>query len=254
VSTGLVAGKVALVTGGGAGIGRAAAALFAAEGARVAVADRDLDAAAETVARIEADGGTAVAIRADVTEITEVDRMIAQVVTEFGTLDCAYNNAGVEDAMKRLHETAPEEWQHVLGVDLTGTWLCLRAEIRSMLTTGGGSIVNAGSVLASVAMPNVPSYTSAKHGVLGLTRAAALDYARNGIRINAVAGGAIRTDLVQRTIDSGQVTESAYADLHPMARLGEPREVAEAVVWLCSDRASFVTGHSLSVDGGFLIR
>jgi NAD(P)-dependent dehydrogenase (short-subunit alcohol dehydrogenase family) len=252
--TGLVSGKAALVTGAGAGIGRATAVLFAAEGARVAVADIDLAAAEETAAAIRAGGGEALAFGGDITKSGDVQMMVDGAVAAFGQLDCAYNNAGVEDVMKPAHELTEADWDRLIAVDLKGTWLCMRAELAHMVSARGGSIVNSASVLASVAMPNVPAYTAAKHGVLGLTRSAALDYATRGIRVNAVSGGAIRTELVQRTIASGKVSEGDYARLHPMNRLGEPTEVAEAVVWLCSDRASFVTGHSLAIDGGFLAR
>jgi NAD(P)-dependent dehydrogenase (short-subunit alcohol dehydrogenase family) len=245
-------GKVILVTGAGAGIGRAAAVLLASEGAAVAAADRDGDTAEATAETIRRAGGDAVAIVADVADAAAVARMVNVAVASFGGLDGAYNNAGVEDSLHPLHQTTESDWDHVIGVDLKGTWLCMKYEIAYMVDHGGGAIVNAASVLAHVGMPNVPAYTSAKHGVAGLTRSAAIDYAELGVRVNAVSAGAIRTDLVDRTIASGKVSESDYAQLHPMNRLGEPAEVAEAVAWLLSDRSSFVTGHCLAVDGGML--
>jgi NAD(P)-dependent dehydrogenase (short-subunit alcohol dehydrogenase family) len=252
VSGGLVAGKVALVTGAGAGIGRASALLLAAEGAAVAVADINRETAEATVAAIRADGGRAVAFTADVAQADETAALVADVVSAFGALDCAHNNAGVENPLRPVHETSEADWDHVTRVDLKGTWLCMKAEIAHMLGAGGGSIVNTASVLGSVATANSPSYVSAKHGVLGLTRSAALDYAARGIRVNAVSPGAIRTELIDRLVSTGAVAEDDYVRLHPMGRLGSPAEVAEAVLWLCSDRSSFVTGHSLVVDGGYL--
>ncbi|GGO97191.1 SDR family NAD(P)-dependent oxidoreductase [Wenjunlia tyrosinilytica] len=254
MSNGLVAGKVALVTGAGAGIGRASARAFAREGAQVAVCDINPETATATADLITADGGTCAPFTADIADERSVTRLITQVVEHFGRLDCAHNNAGVEDAMKPAHDLLSDEWDRVLGTDLRGTWLCMRQEISQMLRNGGGSIVNTASVLAEVSMPNVPAYTAAKHGTAGLTRSAAIDYATRGIRVNAVSPGAIRTELIDRTIASGQVSEADYNALHPMNRLGQPDEVAEAVVWLSSDRASFVTGHCLAVDGGFLAR
>ncbi|GAF43689.1 SDR family NAD(P)-dependent oxidoreductase [Rhodococcus wratislaviensis] len=250
--TGLVDGRVALVTGGAGGIGRATAIRLAQEGAAVAVADRDLQGARATVGLLEELGGPALAVAVDVTDPKSVEAMVDAVTKEFGALHGAYNNAGVEDALQPAHLITEKQWDHVVNVDLKGTWLCMKHEIAYMLTHGGGSIVNAASVLAHVTMSNVPAYTAAKHGVAGLTRSAALDYAQNGIRVNAVSPGAIRTELIDRTIASGKVSESDYANLHPMNRLGEPAEVAEAVVWLLSDRSSFVTGHCLAVDGGML--
>jgi NAD(P)-dependent dehydrogenase (short-subunit alcohol dehydrogenase family) len=252
LKNGMVAGKVVLVTGASTGIGRATALLLAREGARVAVAARNLEALNAVVADIEAAGGEAFAVRADVSSEAEVDAMFDAVIGRFGTLDAAYNNAGVEDALLPLHLSTVENWHKVMAVDLTGTFLCMRREIAWMLEHGGGSIVNAASVLSHVTMANVPAYTTAKHGIIGLTKSAAFDYATNGIRVNAVSPGAIRTELLDRTIASGKVSEEDYANIHPMRRMGTTEEVGEAVLWLLSDRSSFVTGHCLAVDGGML--
>ncbi|MCP2049544.1 UNVERIFIED_ORG: NAD(P)-dependent dehydrogenase (short-subunit alcohol dehydrogenase family) [Paenarthrobacter nicotinovorans] len=252
LKNGMLADKTILVTGASAGIGRATAIVLAREGARVAVAARNLAALEDLTEEIIAAGGEAFAIRADVTTEADIEAMIAAVVERYGALDGAYNNAGVEDSLQPLHLSTVENWNTVMSVDLTGTFLCMRREIDYMVHHGGGSIVNAASVLSHVAMANTPAYTAAKHGVVGLTRSAAFDYATKGIRVNAVSPGAIRTELLERTIASGKVSESEYANIHPMKRMGTSEEVGEAVAWLLSDRSSFVTGHCLAVDGGML--
>ena len=245
-------GRIILVTGAGNGIGEATARLLASVGATVVVSDIDANRAQSVTDSIQSDSGSAVCLPVDVREEPGVAALIDDIIATFGRLDGAYNNAGVEDYMKPAAELSGDEWSRVIGTDLTGTWLCLKYELEAMVEQGYGSIVNAASVLGHVAMANVPAYTAAKHGVVGLTRSAAIDYAARGIRVNAVSAGAIRTELVARTIDSGLITEDAYAAIHPMRRLGTPEEVAEAVVWLLSGRSSFVTGHCLAVDGGML--
>lgn len=250
--TRLLENKVILVTGAGSGLGKATARVLADEGASLVLAD--LNAAAVGIAADElvAARKAVVAVAGDISNAADAERMVQVAVERFGRLDGAYNNAGVEDSLQPAHLTTEDDWDRVVNVDLKGTWLSMKYELAQMLAQGHGSIVNAASVLSHVANPNVPAYTSAKHGVAGLTRSAALDYARHGIRVNAVSPGAIRTDLLQRTIDSGKVSEADYASLHPMNRLGEADEVAQAVAWLLSDRSSFVTGHCLAVDGGML--
>jgi NAD(P)-dependent dehydrogenase (short-subunit alcohol dehydrogenase family) len=250
----LLEGKVAMVTGAGAGIGRASALAFAREGAAVAVVDVDENGARETAQAIEHAGGRALVAIRDISEAADVAACVRATVAEFGGLHCAHNNAGVEDPVGLTHELDDAAWDRVLGVDLRGTWLCIKHEVAHMLEHGGGSIVNTASVLSHVAQRRVPAYVSAKHGVLGLTRVAALDYADRGIRVNSISPGVIRTALVERTIEAGAMTAEQYAALQPMGRMGLPEEVAEAAVWLCSDRASFITGSDLAVDGGFLVR
>jgi NAD(P)-dependent dehydrogenase (short-subunit alcohol dehydrogenase family) len=250
----LLEGKVAMVTGAGAGIGRASALAFAREGAAVAVVDIDENSARETAQAIEHDGGRALVAVCDISEAADVAACVRATLAEFGGLHCAHNNAGVEDPVGLTHELDEAAWDRVLGVDLRGTWLCIKHQAAHMLEHGGGSIVNTASVLSHVAQHRAPAYVSAKHGVLGLTRVAALDYADRGIRVNSISPGVIRTALVERTIEAGAMTADQYAALQPMGRMGLPEEVAEAAVWLCSDRASFITGSDLAVDGGFLVR
>ncbi len=191
----------------------------------------------------------------DISDAADVVRCVRSTVSELGGLHCAHNNAGVEDPVGLTHELDEAGWDRVLRVDLRGTWLCIKHQAAHMLEHGGGSIVNTASVLSHVAQQRVPAYVSAKHGVLGLTRVAALDYAERGIRINSVSPGwSSRPLSMERTIEAGAMTAEEYAALQPMGRMGLPEEIAEAAVWLCSDRASFITGSDLAVDGGFLAR
>lgn len=250
----LLEGKVAMVTGAAAGIGRASALAFAREGAAVAVVDVDETGARETAQAIERDRGRALVAVCDISDAADVAECVRSTVAELGGLHCAHNNAGVEDPVGLTHELDEAGWDRVLGVDLRGTWLCIKHQAAHMLEHGGGSIVNTASVLSHVAQQRVPAYVTAKHGVLGLTRVAALDYADRGIRVNSISPGVIETALVERTIEAGAMTAEQYAALQPMGRMGQPEEVAEAAVWLCSDRASFITGSDLAVDGGFLAR
>jgi NAD(P)-dependent dehydrogenase (short-subunit alcohol dehydrogenase family) len=251
---GILEGKVALVTGGGSGIGRATAVIMAREGARVAVSDLSKDGVEATVGLINASGGQGIAIAGDVTDEANVANMVARTVSAYGRLDCAYNNAGISSradspAGTRLHEVARSAVDKMLSVNLTGVFLCLKHEIVQMLKQGGGgAIVNTSSIAGLVGLPTSSHYVAAKHGVVGLTKTAAIEYAQDGIRVNCVNPGYIKTPMTD------DIMKSRYEEIMakvPMHRLGSAEEIAEAVVWMCSDRASFMTGASHVVDGGF---
>jgi NAD(P)-dependent dehydrogenase (short-subunit alcohol dehydrogenase family) len=251
---GLVDGKVVLVTGAGAGIGRASALLFAAEGARAVVcSDIDGSAAQQTADAIVAQGGVAIGVTCDVADGLQVEALMQRCVAEFGRLDCAHNNAGVSSPPTTTADTDEHHWRRVLDVVLTGTWLCMKHELRQMVAQGGGAIVNTASTASFTAVPGVSPYVAAKHGVLGLTRNAALEYVRSGIRVNAICPGATRTNLLINTLDGDEAVLARIASAQPGGRLSEPEEQAEAAVWLCSDRASFVTGVALPVENGATI-
>jgi NAD(P)-dependent dehydrogenase (short-subunit alcohol dehydrogenase family) len=246
---GLVAGKVALVTGGGSGIGRQACLVFSREGAQVVVCDVALEGGQETVSQIEQAGGQATFIRADVAQAAEVEALVAKTVETYGRLDCAYNNAGIAGQTARVADDSEQNWQRILSINLKGVWLCLKYEIAHMLQQGGGAIVNTASDAGLIGLKRAGAYVASKHGVVGLTKTAALEYAKSNIRVNAVCPGPIDTPMLrgasERVID-------AMAAAQPNGRLGQPREIAEAAVWLCSDAASFVTGHPMPVDGGYI--
>lgn len=244
--------KVALVTGAGSGIGRASALAFAAAGHRVAVADFDPDGGRRTVELVTAAGGEACFLEADISDAEAVSRMVAATVERWGRLDCAHNNVGTGPELGAdVTATSEEMWDRVIGVNLKGAWLCIRAEIPAMLAGGGGAIVNTGSALSQVAVPDNAAYVAAKHGLLGLTRAAALDTAKQGIRVNAVLPGLVETPMGRQA--DAEIIEKLL-EAQPTGRLARPEEVAAAAVWLCSEAASMVTGHGLAVDGGYLIQ
>ena len=249
---GLTEGKVALVTGAGSGIGRATALVFAREGAKVVVSDIVVEGGQETVQQIEAAGGEAIFVKADVSQAADVEALITQTVETYGRLDCAFNNAGIEGGMKLTIDCTKEEFDRTIAVNLTGVWLCMKYEIQQMLSQGGGAIVNTASAAGLVGFPGLPDYVASKHGVVGLTKTAALEYAKSGIRVNAVCPGVIQTPMVERGAQLSPGFDELALSMEPVGRFGQPAEVGEAVVWLCSDAASFVTGHPMAVDGGLV--
>jgi len=247
-------GRVAIVTGASTGIGRATAFALAAEGASVVVADVDVERGEQVARDITDKGETAVFVRTDVSDDASVAALIAETVARFGGLDVAFNNAGIEGSPAPTAECTPENWQRTIAVNLTGTWQCMRHEIPQMLQRGGGVIVNMSSVAGLVGFASIPAYTASKHGVAGLTKAAALEYADKHIRVNAVCPGVIDTEMVDRFTGGQPDAKAELLATEPIARLGQPQEIADAVVWLCSDRSSFVTGQAIAIDGGFVAR
>jgi NAD(P)-dependent dehydrogenase (short-subunit alcohol dehydrogenase family) len=246
-------GKVGLVTGGGSGIGRAAALALARAGARVVVADVSGESALATARGVIDAGGDAWGTACDVASAAQVAALVAGAVDHYGGLHCAFNNAGIEGGPPGtfMHEYAEETWEQVIDVNLKGVWLCLKYEIASMLASGGGAIVNTASIAGLTGGGNT-AYLASKHGVIGLTRRAAVEYGPQGIRVNAVCPGSIRTPMLERLFGSVPEREQMLVTRTPLRRIGTADEVAQAVVWLCSDAASFVTGHPLVVDGGWM--
>jgi NAD(P)-dependent dehydrogenase (short-subunit alcohol dehydrogenase family) len=250
---GILDGKVALITGAGSGIGQATSRIFAREGAKLVLADVVEEGGNRTLKMVQDLGAEAIFVRCDVSQWNDVEGAVNEAVQAYGRIDCAFNNAGIEGKGDNTHECTQENWDRVLAIDLTGVWLCMKAEIAQMLLQGGnGSIVNTSSGAGLAGVRGMPAYVAAKHGVAGLTRAAALEYGKQNIRINAVCPGPIRTPMMGRLLQNRPDAEQRFARSEPLKRLGEPEEIGEAVAWLCSDRASYVTGLPMPVDGGFM--
>lgn len=249
-----MAGRVAVVTGAANGIGRAAARAFAAAGAAVVVTDLDEDHGARAVEEIEAAGGRACFRRVDVADPADADGMVATALERYGALDYAFNNAGIEGATALLGDLSDDDFARIISVNLVGVFNCLRAELRHMSREQRGAIVNNSSIAGLVGFNGAGAYVASKHGVIGLTRTAALDYAPAGIRVNAVCPGVIDTEMVKRAAAQVPGMIEQIEAQHPLGRMGRPEEIASSVVWLCSDDASFVTGQAIAVDGGYVAR
>ena len=243
-------GKVVLVTGAAGGIGRATALAFGNAGACVVVADTSVDGGHATAAMIVENGGKALFVQTNVTRAAEVEALIDKTVSYYGKLDCAFNNAGIEEEHLPLAETEEAQFDRIMNVNVKGTWLCMKYELRQMHKQGSGVIVNTASVAGLVGAPTQPIYAASKHAVVGMTKTASAEYARAGIRVNSVCPGVINTPMMTRALERDPQREKRLRNVHPMGRFGEPVEVANAVLWLCSDQATFVTGHQLAVDGG----
>jgi NAD(P)-dependent dehydrogenase (short-subunit alcohol dehydrogenase family) len=245
--------RVAIVTGAASGIGRSTALALAREGAQVVVSDIDEAGGQETVRLIEAGGGEAIFVKTDVSDPGAVEALVDKAVETYGHLDVMVNNAGIGGEAAPLADYSLESWDRVIGINLSGVFYGMKYAIPAMLKGGGGSIVNVASILGQVGFPTAPAYVAAKHGILGLTKNAALEYSAQGVRINAVGPGFIRTPMIE-ALEEDEATNQMLVSMHPIGRLGEPEEVAELIVWLASDKASFVTGAYYPVDGGYLAR
>jgi len=243
--------QVAVVTGGSFGIGRATAVAFAQRGAKVIIADLVEDKDGETLKQIKAAGSEGIFVQCDVSKSNDVKGLIDKCIATYGRLDYAFNNAGIEGVQATTHECTEENWDKTIAVNLKGIWLCMKNEIQQMLKNRKGAIVNCSSVAGLNGFPGLPAYVATKHGVVGLTKTAALEYSTQGIRVNAVCPGVIHTAMMDRLTGKDKEVEKQYTEMEPIGRMGNPEEVAEAVVWLCSDAASFVTGIAVPVDGGF---
>ncbi|MHB8113917.1 MAG: glucose 1-dehydrogenase [Bellilinea sp.] len=246
-------GRVAIVTGASSGIGRTSALFYARDGAKVVVSDLNKDGGQETVQLIQAAGGDAFFVKTDVSNPSDCEELVKKTVEKYGRLDLACNNAGIGGEQNMTADYSIEGWQKVIGVNLSAVFYCMKYEIAEMLKAGGGAIVNMASILGQVGFAGSPAYVAAKHGVIGLTRDAALEYAAKGIRINAIGPAFISTPLIS-ALESNPEAYNNLVALHPLGRLGKPEEVAELVVWLSSNRASYITGSYYPIDGGYLAR
>jgi NAD(P)-dependent dehydrogenase (short-subunit alcohol dehydrogenase family) len=245
-------GKVALITGGTSGIGQDSAVLFAKAGAKVVIAGRRETEGKETVEQVRAAGGEGIFLKTDVSKATDVEALVQKTVEKFGRLDVAFNNAGIEGNWIPITEQPEEDWDRTIDINLKGVWLCLKYQIRQMLKLGGGgAIVNMSSIAGLMGGAGSATYCASKHGVIGLTKSAALENARNGIRVNAVCPAVIETPMADRLFSEPEVNKYALG-FHPLGRFGKSREISEAVLWMCSDRSSYMTGQYIVVDGGFL--
>ncbi len=244
--------RVAIVTGGTSGIGRETAVLFAQAGAKVVIAGRRDTEGKQVVDQIRAAGGEALFVRTDVSKPADVQVLVQKTLDKFGRLDTAFNNAGIEGNWMPMIDLPEEEWDRVIDINLKGVWLCLKYEIQQMVKSGGGTIVNMSSVAGLMGTPAAAPYGASKHGVIGLTRTAALEYAKQKIRVNAVCPAVIESPMEQRLFGAPEA-HNMLLTMHPIGRFGTPRDIAEAVLWLCSDKSSFMTGHYMVLDGGFLV-
>jgi len=248
---GRLSDKVALITGASSGIGESTALRFAEEGAKVVIGNRRVEAGEATVGKIKEAGGEATFLKTDVVDEPQIRALVDHAVSTFGRLDIAFNNAGVEGDLGPLHEQTAENYAKIFDINVRGLFLSMKYEIAQMLAHGGGAIINTSSIAGVIGFPNAALYDASKHAVMGLTRSAALEYAQQGIRINAVNPAAIKTDMIDRFTGGDDETIKQFQEMHPVGRMGKPEEIANAVLWLASDEASFVYGHALMVDGGF---
>jgi NAD(P)-dependent dehydrogenase (short-subunit alcohol dehydrogenase family) len=251
---GLLQGKIALVTGGGSGIGRATALRLAGEGAKLMIADYIPEGGERTVRMVKEAGGEAGFVNADVSIAIQAEAAVSETVRRYGRIDCAFNNAGIEGKIANTVECSEEVFDRVIAINLKGVWLCMKYEIQEMLKQGGGSIVNTASIAGLVGFEGLPAYNASKGGVVQLTRTAALEFATKNIRVNCVCPGVIRTPMVERLLDTRGFTEQELTAGEPVGRMGKPEEIAEGVLWLLSGASSFVTGHPLVIDGAWVAR